>query len=45
MIVARANQEQDSEKRERLNLAKTNLESALYRKHSYFVHSYVIEKG
>lgn len=45
MIAVRTKQEQDSEKRERLNLAKTNLESALYRKHSYFVHSYVIEKG
>lgn len=44
-IETKISTEKDSQKQEKLKTAKTNLEAALYRRHRFFVHSYIAEKS
>ena len=44
-IRARLKNEVDPEKRLQLEIAQEKLEAALFRRHRYFVHSYMTEKG
>lgn len=44
-IDARIVTEKDLQKQEKLKKAKINIEAALYRRHRFFVHSYITEKA